>query len=444
MDNVSAEFINLNSHIHPGNSNESNAMKNNIIPAGSIIILIVIISLVSCEKNSLPFIGTTTRVTDITMFTAVVKGYVVADGGSPVTSKGICWDTLDDPTKDNFVLEAEEGVGGITCKMTVLRSGTTYYVRSFATNRAGTAYSNVTKFSTTKLPLPGVYTEVITYLKPRSAHLGVQAESNDGFITKKGICWGTEPNPTISINTAEISRGYIWRYIGNLIPSTTYYVRGYAYNSTGLAYGSQQVFKTYNDSVMDIDNNIYYTILFGNKVWMGSNLKVTRYNNGESVETTTLPWTTIESETEPGYQWAYDGTGNNVTNYGRLYTWYATADGRKLCPSGWHIPTDEEWTDLINQLGGESVAGGKMKFDPRYWNYNNVPYSQDGGFDAPGAGMRKPDGTFLNLGLSTMFWSSSSSSPADAYSRRIDVSSPVVTRAAGNKSSGFSIRCVKD
>lgn len=418
-------------------------MENIIKRTGFIVILFMVVSLFSCERTSPPLMGTS-RVTDITLYTAVVKGYVITDGGSPVTSKGICWDTLNNPTKDNFVLEAEEGVGVITCKMTVLRSSTTYYVRSFATNRAGTAYSNIIKFSTTIPPLPGVYTEVIRYLKTRSAHLGVQAESNDGFITKKGVCWGTEPNPTISNNTAEVSRGWIWRYIGNLIPSTTYYVRGYAYNSSGLAYGSQHVFKTYNDSVMDIDNNIYYTILFGNKEWIGSNLKVTRYNNGEPVETTTLPWTTIESETEPRYQWACDGTESIVINYGRLYTWHAASDIRKLCPEGWHLPTDEEWTDLISQLGGESVAGGKMKFDPRYWNYNNVTNSQDGGFDAPGAGMREPAGTFLNLGLSTVFWGSTSSSAADAFSRRIDVSTTVVTRTASNKSSGFSVRCVKD
>jgi uncharacterized protein (TIGR02145 family) len=108
------------------------------------------------------------------------------------------------------------------------------------------------------------------------------------------------------------------------------------------------------------------------------------------------------------------------------------------------MPSDEEWTGLINQLGGESVAGGKMKFDPRYWNYNYVLNSQDGGFDAPGAGMREPGGTFLNLGLSTIFWSSSSSSLSDAFNRRIDVSTTVVTRTASNKSSGFSVRCVKD
>ena len=177
---------------------------------------------------------------------------------------------------------------------------------------------------------------------------------------------------------------------------------------------------------------------------MGSNLKVTRYNNGEPIETTPLSFSSIESEVEPDYQWAYKGEISYVKDYGRLYTWYSIADTRKLCPEGWHIPDDVEWNELINWLGGESVAGGKMKWGPQLWNYFNVPNSQDGGFNAPGAGMRKPDGTFLDLGLSATYWSFTSYSTTDAYCRRIEKMVPQVTSLAINKSSGFSVRCIKD
>lgn len=98
----------------------------------------------------------------------------------------------------------------------------------------------------------------------------------------------------------------------------------------------------------------------GTQVWMVENLKTTKYNNGDFIGTTSPTTLNIEAESSPKYQWAYDSNENNVSTYGRLYTWFATTDSRNICPTGWHIPTDAEWTTLVNFLGGENEAGNNL------------------------------------------------------------------------------------
>jgi uncharacterized protein (TIGR02145 family) len=104
------------------------------------------------------------------------------------------------------------------------------------------------------------------------------------------------------------------------------------------------------NTITDIDGNVYHTVTIGTQVWMAENLKVTRYRNGDVIGTTTPAMLDISNETGPKYQWAYDGDENNVDTYGRLYTWYAINDSRNICPTGWHVPTFDEWTTLGNYL----------------------------------------------------------------------------------------------
>ena len=104
------------------------------------------------------------------------------------------------------------------------------------------------------------------------------------------------------------------------------------------------------DSVKDIDGNVYRTITIGTQVWMAENLKTTKYRNGDLIGTTTPATLVIEGESTPKYQWAYDGNESNVATYGRLYTWYVATDSRNVCPIGWHVPTDAEWTTLTDYL----------------------------------------------------------------------------------------------
>ena len=114
-------------------------------------------------------------------------------------------------------------------------------------------------------------------------------------------------------------------------------------------------------TVVDIDGNSYKTVKIGSQEWMAENLKTTKYRNGDSIKTTIPSTLDLTNETSPKYQWAYGGIESNVATYGRLYTWYAVTDSRNVCPIGWHIPSDSEWTILTNYLGGINTAGGKMK-----------------------------------------------------------------------------------
>jgi uncharacterized protein (TIGR02145 family) len=118
---------------------------------------------------------------------------------------------------------------------------------------------------------------------------------------------------------------------------------------------------SFTTQIADGDGNIYTTVTIGSQTWIRENLKTTKYPNGDLIGTTTPATLDISSETSPKYQWAYEGDDINVLIYGRLYTWYAATDSRKICPVGWHIPNDTEWTILITYLCGGGIAGGKLK-----------------------------------------------------------------------------------
>jgi len=140
-------------------------------------------------------------------------------------------------------------------------------------------------------------------------------------------------------------------------------------------------------SVTDIDGNVYQTVSIGTQVWMKENLKVTRYRNGDIITPTNPATLDISGESAPKYQWAYNGDEGNVAVYGRLYTWYAATDLRNVCPSGWHLPTDTEWTTLTTFLGGFKVAGGKLKeTGSAHWQSPSTGATNQSGFTAlPGS-----------------------------------------------------------
>jgi uncharacterized protein (TIGR02145 family) len=108
--------------------------------------------------------------------------------------------------------------------------------------------------------------------------------------------------------------------------------------------------------IKDIDGNEYRILSYGEFDWMIDNLKTKHFNNGDEINT--CREFLLFDEKGP-FQWACNGNETNVATYGRLYTWYAVTDSRNLCPAGWHVPFDLEWTIFVNLLGGESIAGGK-------------------------------------------------------------------------------------
>ena len=199
-------------------------------------------------------------------------------------------------------------------------------------------------------------------------------------------------------------------------------------------------------TLTDIDGNVYNTVTIGTQVWMKENLKVTKYRDGTAIGTTTPATKDVSGETSPKYQWAYDGNESNATTYGRLYTWYAVTDSRGVCPTGWHLPTNAEWTTLTDYLGGESVAGGKLKeAGTTHWNSPNTSADNSSGFTARPGGHRGYAGSFYAIGYDGYWWSATEfGTTFEWYSYLFYYTSYAGRYSYGNKYVGFSVRCVRD
>lgn len=277
--------------------------------------------------------------------------------------------------------------------------------------------------------------------------------TNDGgsAITGRGVCWNTTGTPTISDSKTSngTGTGSFSSNLTGLAPNTTYYVRAYATNSVGTAYGNEVSFKTIADTytVTDIDGNVYHTVTIGTQTWMVENLKTTRYRNGDSINE----------------QWAYNNDENNVAKYGRLYSWYAATDSRNIAPVGWHIPSDKEWTTLLNYLiaNGYNYDGtttenkiAKSLAATTDWTSDNsagtpgndLTKNNSSGFSALPGGYHMSNGTFYGVGSVGYWWSSSfpDYSTYTAYSWILTNNGMYFNHYNATKPSGFSVRCLKD
>lgn len=198
-------------------------------------------------------------------------------------------------------------------------------------------------------------------------------------------------------------------------------------------------------TVKDIEGNVYKTITIGTQTWMAENLRTTKYRNGDSIpEVTDTPaWISLNT----GAFCNYNNTKDNdtIVTYGRFYNYYAVADSRNICPAGWHVSTDADWTTLTDYLGGVKVAGGKLKEKGlTHWSNSNIGATNETGFTALAGGHRYLDEPFRNLRDSGNWWSIlGNDEPTDWY-RYITCCATSVTRNNSGKKSGFSVRCVKD
>jgi len=190
---------------------------------------------------------TTTAVTNITMTTATSGGNVTASGGASVTARGVCWSTTANPTTSNSKTSDGTGTGAFTSNLTGLTSNTLYYVRAYATNSVGTSYGNQVTFTTLASSLPTVTTTTVSNITQVAATSGGNVTSDGGSsVTARGVCWSITANPTISNSKTSdgTGTGVYTSNITGLTANTLYYVRAYATNSAGTAYGSQVSFTT--------------------------------------------------------------------------------------------------------------------------------------------------------------------------------------------------------
>ena len=231
--------------------------------------------------------------------------------------------------------------------------------------------------------------------------------------------------------------------VTDLAPDAVYYLRAYATNSIGTAYGNELSFSIGKLLVRDMDGNYYHFVTIGSQIWMVENLRTTRYRDSTSIPLVESS-TTWSNQVVPGYCWYNDDEALNKNRYGALYNWYAVSSG-KLCPVGWHVPSDAEWIKLTDQMGGESLAGGKLKeIGTSHWKNPNVDATNVTGYTALPGGYRTNIGEYVNIGNYGNWWSTTSVITNVANYRYIYFGNGAVTKSFVNQKYGLSVRCLKN
>jgi len=292
-----------------------------------------------------------------------------------------------------------------------------------------------TPVATNKIFLPAVTTAGITELNPTSAVAeGEVTDDGKGTISARGVCFDTQPDPSLSNNmgyTADgTGTGVFESSLTGLIVSTTYYYTAYATNEKGTVYGEVKDFITplpCGELTVNYGGQLYHTVLIGEQCWMKENLNIGTRIDGSQEQTD-------EGSIE---KYCYGDNEANCNEYGGLYQWdemmqYVTQEGvQGIC--------------LTDFLGGSSVAGGKMKeAGTAHWNSPNTGASNSSGFMALPGGLRVINGSFNSLGDYGYFWSSSENSATYAWLRLLSYGNEDVSRYNGSKEYGFSVRCLKD
>jgi uncharacterized protein (TIGR02145 family) len=187
----------------------------------------------------------------------------------------------------------------------------------------------------------------------------------------------------------------------------------------------------------------YKTVKIRNQIWMTENLNVDQFRNGDLIPEakTETEWELAGKNEQPAWCY-YDNDPMNGEKYGKLYNWYAVNDSRGLAPKGYHVPSDFEWTTLTTYLGGENIAGAKIK-STNGWDENSKGTNSSGFSGLPG-GCRYSDGSFSLIGGNLYLWNSSENDENNAWSISADYYLAQVYRNSEIKTNGFSVRCLKD
>lgn len=226
--------------------------------------------------------------------------------------------------------------------------------------------------------------------------------------------------------------------ITGLTPGTTYHYRVKIDNEDGSHYGPDRTIRTYSDvTVTDADNNVYYTTVIGGQTWMAENLRTTRYRDGTPISgiKESEAWT---AQTVPAFCWIDNDSVSNSMS-GAIYNWHTVSTG-KLCPSGWHVPSEQEWSVLLSLMKGREIElmnGDYGSYNDYIWN----PGLNQTGFSADMARMRD-DAGYFNFSTYSHLWSSSELNVDEARAAMMFYEYNGMTQL--NKRWGLQVRCVKD
>ena len=381
----------------------------------------------------------TKDITEISLYSANSGGEVIQDSGLAVTQRGIIWSTDAEPTieQNDGVSNDGDGIGSFICTMTDLQFGTDYYVRAYAINEKGIGYGQVKNFTTSIINIPVISTSEVSNITHTTAESGGSITSDgNGTITAKGIVWSTNSEPSLENNEGSTNDGTgvgsFASELTNLTEGTSYYVKAYATNEKGTGYGIQKQMTTENNigasTFFDTrDGQTYNIVEIGDQIWFAENLNYETANS-----------------------WWYNNSAANGEVYGRLYNW---ADAPNVCPSGWHLSTDEDWLTLEMFIGmsqseanldseWRGVNEGKKLKSTSEWS-NNGNGTDDYGFKLLPGGYRTNNGGFSSLKSNANLWFVHDSN-RDGY-RGFSSNSLTIYRATNYwNTAGLSIRCVKD
>jgi len=339
----------------------------------------------------------------------------------------------------------------------------TYYWKVNAVNYCGYGCSTgVRGFMTVPdINMPFVSTSPVVVHVSSPPRLGGNVKyEGTSKITDRGVYAGLAANSGVtgakySIDTGT---GLFSDLIPGLMPNTAYFAKAYATNNTGTAFGQEISFVTGQnaiyESIRDTDGNIYYAVNIGSQTWLTENLRTTKFNDGTEIPDITgnAEWNALLT---PGYCW-YNNDPGYKTTYGALYNWYAVdsaGNGHKnICPTGWHVPAMEEYSTLVNYLGGTETAGIKLKETGElYWvKYTSTAGDNSSGFSALPGGLRfgSTDSPasyqqFYYIGTNAFWWSSSGTPHTYSMETGFNQSYANILYIHDRKT-GMSVRCIKD
>jgi uncharacterized protein (TIGR02145 family) len=435
-----------------------------------LISFICVFILVACTKstnNNNPTIPElvnpiTTDIINKSNTTITIKASINSAGSESVTDKGICWSTNHNPTIADNKISNGSGTSDFTSTLTGLLQNTTYYLRVYAANRIGIGYSNEIVVTTNNGYIyDGITFDSVLSVTDNSITCSYYASWNS--LNQRGLCCvvGTFPelrDVLTHSNNDGISLGRFTSTITGLTPGTTYYLGAYLiHHGTDTVYGygrsadnnlkvkTSDVLPTCG-TITDIDGNTYHTVQLGTQCWTVENLKTSRYKDGTNILTglSNLDW---ENNTTGAYAVYKDSAiYNNI--YGKLYNWYAVNTG-KLAPTGWHVPTHDDWTTLITYLGERGASfpqngGGSMKSTSTLWISPNLGADNSSGFTGLPGGWKYLYGAYNYAGNKGNWWSSTEYNTDEAKYRYLDYYSTSFNVNFFGKHLGLSVRCVED
>lgn len=366
--------------------------------------------------------------------------------------------TIEYGTSETFINSSTANLNPVTGNTNVpvsaivssLNPGTLYYFRIKSQNALGITYSN--KISVTTLgQAPAVITYPVTNSYTNSTILKGSVNANH-LTTNVIIEYGTtlslgSTKPATPITVTGQYPVIVKAVLSDLIEGASYYYRIRAENSLGITMGEIKTFVAAPPLVdlTDVEGNIYPVVQIGSQYWMAENLKTTKYNDNTDIPLITegSAWAALNT---PGYCWYENNSVENKDIYGALYNFYAVKTG-KLCPTGWHVPTNDDFTALTNYLGDINTAGGKLKeAGTAHWNSPNTGATNETGFTALPAGRRFAEtGVFEGIGKYEVWWSSTPYNEIKPWYRSIGFETSMVFVGNGTLNQhGSSIRCIMD